>query len=122
MYSSKEKFIEALGVSTMPELFGARFEETMREYEEKGVFFLEESYIDSLQDKYNLFPEKYDFVKKSAKRVRENDLLARYSLLLEHMLRDKNDNELIPTAIRARKAHVTHLTSSAFLRRTQTHL
>ena len=39
MYKTREEFIEALGVTEMPALFGARFEETMAEYEKNGVFF-----------------------------------------------------------------------------------
>lgn len=95
MYKSREEFISALGVSKMPELFGARFDETMAQYEREGVFFLEDRFIADIQKKYNIFKEKYDFVMSSAKRVRENEFLARYSLLLYHMLCDKESDALL---------------------------
>ena len=95
MYKTREEFISALGVSKMPELFGARFDESMALYDRDGVFFLEDEFIAKLQEKYNIFKEKYDFVIASAKRVRENEFLARYSLLLYHMLCDKDPDALL---------------------------
>lgn len=92
MYMSREEFIKALGVAEMPALFGARYEETMAEYEKNGVFFLEESYIERLQSTFHMYRKKYEYVKSAAKRVRENDFLARYSLLLYHMQLDNNHN------------------------------
>lgn len=90
MYQNREEFIAALGVAEMPALFGARFAETMAEYETQGVFFLQESFIDALQKDFGIYRQKYDFVKLAAERVRKNDFLARYSLLLYHMQQDNN--------------------------------
>ena len=92
MYKTREEFIEALGVTEMPALFGARFEETMAEYEKNGVFYLQDAFLDELQSTYRIYRQKYDYVKAAAKRVRENEFLAQYSLLLYHMQLDNNHN------------------------------
>ena len=39
MYKNREEFIAALGVAEMPALFGARYAETMAEYEKNSVFY-----------------------------------------------------------------------------------
>lgn len=89
-YKNREEFIKALGVSEMPEVFGQRYDESMAEYDRVGVPFLSDEYLDALQGDLCIFePEHYDFVKRSAKRVRENEFLARYSLLMYHMQLDK---------------------------------
>ena len=59
MYQNREEFIAALGVAEMPELFGARFGDTMAEYEKNGVFYLEEGFLEDLQSTYHLFRQKY---------------------------------------------------------------
>ena len=46
MYQNREEFIRALGVEEMPSLFGARYEETMAEYGERGVPYLADSFVD----------------------------------------------------------------------------
>ena len=92
MYSSREEFIKALGVAEMPELFGARFAETMAEYEAQGVPYLADEFVEKLQNTYGLFRKKYDYVRSALKRVREDAFLARYSLLLHHMLEDNDHN------------------------------
>ena len=38
MYKTREEFIAALGVAEMPELFGARFAESVAEYEKTVCF------------------------------------------------------------------------------------
>ena len=92
MYQNREEFIAALGVAEMPALFGARFAETMTEYEKNGVFYLQDAFLDELQSTYRIYRQKYDYVKAAAKRVRENEFLAQYSLLLYHMQLDNNHN------------------------------
>lgn len=90
MYKTREEFVKALGVSEMPEVFGRRYEESMAEYDRAGVPFLSDEYIEDIQNDFSVFEaERYDFVKRSAKRVRENEFLARYSLLMYHMQLDK---------------------------------
>ncbi|MBQ9778468.1 MAG: hypothetical protein IJW22_06040 [Clostridia bacterium] len=91
-YQNREEFIAALGVSQMPELFAARFEEVMAEYEREGVWFLSEAFLLELQQQYHIFRQKLDFVLKAAERVRKNDFLARYSLLLYYMQLDNDHN------------------------------
>ena len=82
---TREEFVKALGVTQMPELFGVEFEKTMRIYDEQGVWFLQDGFVAQLQEEFGIFRVKYDFVKKALKRVRENELLARYALLLYEM-------------------------------------
>ena len=90
MYKDREEFIAALGVAEMPALFGARFAETMAEYEKNSVFYLEDAFLADLQSTYHLFHQKYDYVKLAAKRVRKNAFLAQYYLQLYHMQRDND--------------------------------
>ena len=94
MYRNREEFIAALGVAEMPELFAARFDETMVEYKEMGVPYLADAFLQELQDAYGLYREAkhYDFVKLALEWVRNNAFLAQYSLLLYHMLKDNNHN------------------------------
>ena len=90
MYKTREELIAALGVEQMPALFGARFDEVMAAYEKEGVPFLQDAFLDGLQACWGIWRRAFDFVKKAAKRVRKNDLLARYSLLLYHMQLDND--------------------------------
>ena len=71
---TRESFIKKLGVPELPPAFGLHFEQTMAEYEQNGVPFLSDDFLERLQADYQVFDEKWDFVKKSAKRVRENEL------------------------------------------------
>ena len=65
MYPNREEFIKALGVEEMPALFGARYDKVMAEYEEKGVPYLEDAFVEGLQRTYGIFreAEKDEFVK-----------------------------------------------------------
>ncbi len=90
MYQNREEFVAALGVAEMPALFGARFAETVAEYEKNGVAYLQDAFLDELQSTYHIFRQKYDYVKLAAERVRNNAFLAQYSLLLHHMQLDNN--------------------------------
>lgn len=92
MYQNREEFINALGVEEMPALFGARFDEVMEEYDREGVWFLADSFVTALQEKERVFRVKFDYVMEALRRVRENDFLARYSLLLYYMQKDNNHN------------------------------
>ena len=95
MKYTRESFIKALGVSTMPDDFGKNFEKTMEEYDREGASYLSDEFIDAIQNEFEVYKEKYDFVKKEAKRVRENDLLARYSMLMKQMMVDKDEFALL---------------------------
>lgn len=94
-YETRAEFIKALGVSEMPEDFGKNFDKTMAEYDEFGAPYLSDEFIDNIQNEFNVFEVKYEFVKKEAKRVRENDLLARYSMLMKQMMVDKDEFALL---------------------------
>ena len=93
MYTeNREEFVRALGVQEMPALFGARFDEVMAEYDREGVWYLTDSFITALQEKEHIFRVKFDYVMEALRRVRENDFLARYSLLLYQMQKDNDHN------------------------------
>ena len=67
----------------------------MEEYDREGASYLSDEFIDAIQNEFEVYKEKYDFVKKEAKRVRENDLLARYSMLMKQMMVDKDEFALL---------------------------
>lgn len=95
MKYTRESFIRALGVSVMPDEFGIHFEETMAEYDELGAPYLSDEFLENIQNEFDLFEVKYDFVKKEIARVRESDLLCRYSMLMKRMMVDKDEMALI---------------------------
>ena len=95
MKYTKESLLKALGISEVPEEFGKDFDNTMAEYDASGAPYLSDSFIDAIQSEFNVFEEKLAFVKAEAKRVRENELFARYSLLLRKMVKDKDRQKLI---------------------------
>ena len=95
MFKSREDFISQLGTASMPVEFGMNFAAVMDEFDTYGVPFLTDAYIDALQMEFALFPNKFDFVKNEAMRIREDGLLSRYTLLLKHMLKDKDPQKLL---------------------------
>ena len=95
MFSSRTDFIRQLGLDSMPAEFATNYSSVMEEFDSQGVPFLSDEYLDRLQTEFALFPNKFSFVKEEAKRIREDDLLARYSLLLKHMLADKDPLTMI---------------------------
>ena len=94
-FSCYANFLKCLGVDTMPEPYGRNFYAVMEEYDQKGVWFLQEDFLSELQREYGLFLQKYEFVQGSLRGVRENELLARHSLLLWHMLADRPKGSVI---------------------------
>lgn len=86
MKYTEEQFLNALGVSALHENFFEDYEQSMAEYDLSGVFFLADSFIEGLQNAWGFLNEKYDFVMRELRSVRENDLAARYSFLLYKML------------------------------------
>ncbi len=96
---SRQAFLNLLGVQEMPELYGRNFDTVMREYDQCGAWFLTDSFLDQIQADFSMFEEKYEFVKASLEKVRANELLARHSLLLYHMLNDRTAGEIITPAL-----------------------
>lgn len=86
MKYSQEDFLGALNLDTVHEAFFDFYEESMSEYESRGVFFLDDEFIESILAKYRFLTEKYDFVVRERSRVRESELCAKYSFLLYKML------------------------------------
>ena len=94
MKFTRESFLNILGINEIPDLYGKNFDAVMKEYDERGVWFLTDEFLDKIQSDFAMFDEKYDFVKDSIVKVRENELLARHSLLLYHMLNDRAPGEI----------------------------
>ena len=94
MKFTRESFLKTLGINEIPELYGKNFDSVMKEYDERGVWFLTDEFLDEIQADFAMFDEKYQFVKDSIVKVRENELLARHSLLLYHMLADRAPGEI----------------------------
>ena len=99
MKFTREAFLKALGIAEMPELYGKEFDAVMNEYDERGVWFLTDEFLDEIQAEFSMFDEKYEFVKDSMAKVRANDLLARHSLLLYHMLDGRARGEIVASAV-----------------------
>lgn len=94
MKFTRESFLNILGINEIPDLYGKNFDAVMKEYDEHGVWFLTDEFLDKIQSDFAMFDEKYEFVKDSIVKVRENELLARHSLLLYHMLNDRAPGEI----------------------------
>ncbi|MBO5938253.1 MAG: hypothetical protein J6Q82_01985 [Clostridia bacterium] len=94
MTFTRESFLKELRIAEMPELYGKDFDAVMKEYDEQGVWFLTDEFLDQIQTDFAMFTDKYEFVKTSIAKVRENELLARHSLLLYHMLKDRAPGEI----------------------------
>ena len=95
MTYTRDSLLAALGVTEMPEAFGMNFEKTMEEYDRVGAPYLSDEVIDSIQNEFAVFESKLEFVRKEAKRVRESDLLSRYSVLMKQMMVDKDELALL---------------------------
>lgn len=81
-----EKLLQGLGITEVPEALAEDYPQAMAEYDKNGAYFLSDEFFDCIQDKWQIFDCKIDFVKRHLKRVREDDLLARFSFLLKRML------------------------------------
>lgn len=92
MKYTRESFIQKIGLKNPPDAFGTDFEYDFEQFEKSGTYFLEESFLDEVQQKYGFFPTKFDFVKKSAKLIRENETASLYAYLLERMLARRERN------------------------------
>ena len=96
---SRQSFLNRLGIQEMPALYGKNFDTVMKEYDQCGVWFLTDAFLEQIQIDFSMFSEKYEFVKDSLERVRSHALLARHSLLLYHMLNDRAPGEIITPAL-----------------------
>jgi len=99
LMQSRQAFLNALEIQEMPALYGKHFDAVMQEYDSRGVWFLTDAFLEQIQSDFSMFTEKYDFVKASMAKVRSNELLARHSLLLYHMLADRAKGEIITPAL-----------------------
>ena len=95
LMQSRQAFLNRLGIQEIPALYGKHFDAVMQEYDSRGVWFLTDAFLEQIQSDFSMFTEKYDFVKASMAKVRSNELLARHSLLLYHMLADRAKGEII---------------------------
>jgi hypothetical protein len=60
------------------------------EYRHRGVFFLEESYLCSLNKQYGLFKHSFPLVIKAAEQIRAYPELAEFTLLLYFSMQDRH--------------------------------
>ncbi len=86
IFNSPEELIEALGGQEMPEDFSTDFLETVVEFETHGAPYLEESYLNEIEREFDIFGEKFDFIRESQRLVRENETAALYSLIAKKMI------------------------------------
>ena len=83
---TKEELLAALGAADLHERIFDRYDETMAEYDSRGVYFLCDEFLDRIEEKHRFLGDKLPLLKAAALGVRENELCARYSLLLYRML------------------------------------
>ena len=57
MKYSQEDFLGALNLDTVHEAFFDFYEESMSEYESRGVFFLDDEFIESILAKYRFLTD-----------------------------------------------------------------
>ena len=86
MTYSKAGLLEALRTDTIHESFFVDYEESMDEYERLGAHFLEDDFMEKIEREHGFLSDRYDFVMEELRRVRNNDVCARYSFLLYKML------------------------------------
>ena len=79
-----DRFQKTLGLSSfsVPEDFSDILAAALKEYEEKGAFFLEESYLRRLQKDCDAFPRTLDAVLAGVERLRQDRNAADYALSL----------------------------------------
>ena len=94
MKLTRDSILKQLGITEIPELYGKNFDAVMKEYDEQGVWFLTDEFLEKIQADFAMFTDKYEFVKNSIVKVRENELLSRHSLLLYHMINDREKGEI----------------------------
>lgn len=94
MYTLSE-LMKTLNVETIDERIANVFDEVAADYYRNGVNSLREEYIKELQDKYDVFPHKYDYIQHAASEIRGNEALALYTALLIRVLRDNGLKSII---------------------------
>ena len=92
---TKQEFLTALGVTELSPRLDRLYAECMAAMKGEGTGFLSPAFIDSLQNELDIFHEKLDFVKESAKRVCENPVLSRLAFLLTKAFDKSHGNEII---------------------------
>lgn len=86
IYNSPEELIAALGGQEMPEDFSTDFLATVVEFETHGAPYLEESYLNEIENEFHIFDDKLEFVRDAQRLVRENETAALYSLIAKKMI------------------------------------
>lgn len=95
MEKSYEIIYNSFKSDSLPCKFGVDFDKVMNEYSLDKVTFITNEYIDFVQKEYNVFSERLDFVRRSAKAIRNQEIAARYAFLLEIMLKAKPNGSRI---------------------------
>ncbi|NLD87056.1 MAG: DUF5596 domain-containing protein [Clostridiales bacterium] len=90
-----ESLMKELNVEIIPEQFHDIFDDVMADFDAEKIIYLSESYLRELQEKYDVFPKKFDYILYAAEQIRKNAALARYTALLERVLRNNNRKGII---------------------------
>ena len=95
MNYTRDEFIEALKLPRVPDMLFDSFESDMAEFDKSDLAFIEDAYIDMLQQKYAPFTDTLKFVYESAKAVRESELASRHAFILMRALGRCKEGEYI---------------------------
>ncbi len=89
------ELMKALNIEVIDDRIANVFDEVVTDHAANGVHSLREDYIKELQNKYDVFPNKYDYIQQAAKTIRENEALSLYTALLVRVLRDNGLKSII---------------------------
>lgn len=81
--------MNSLNIQRYPERWDRLFCIAMKEYETNGAFFLQEPYIERLNDEFDLFDDWLGVILQAAEKVRNNSSLERYIFLLQYAMTDR---------------------------------
>ena len=82
-----EKLLDALKIDAHPKYWDEIYPEAALEYAAEGCVSVQTGFLDALDAELRAFPHHRDAVYRAAAAIRENDALARYTVLLAHALR-----------------------------------
>ncbi len=77
--------LEALRIDTRPACFETLYPAAALEYAAQGCIYVQERFLQALDREFDLFPRRREAVYRAAAAIRENELLARYTVLLAQL-------------------------------------
>ena len=87
--------LEALHIESRPACFETLYPAAALEYAAQGCIYVQERFLQALDREFDLFPRRREAVYRAAAAIRENEPLARYTVLLDHQPNDYA-NEAVP--------------------------